>query len=301
MEAANNGTRLHPVTAAEIEHMLQALHHATLSPEEEGRPDHVPKVGAVLVNPAGDVVASAHRGDGAPGDHAEYVLLRTAGLPEDLTGYTLFTTLEPCTKRGPGKVPCAERILQRKVTQVFIGMYDPNPIVHRRGWFLLAKAGIVMRDFTHDVRSQIRELNAPFATQYFFGSGNNGNNSLTPFDYSQNGGLYTLSHDGLSFATHWDRCNDQEIYALCYEFNVAVVHESVEVDDPSTLEFTTYCVAVKAGDTAVFRSSNNPTTAAYAFIKVIEVYNKERGSPCDYVKFSWNLCLAAPQGEAVGV
>ena len=42
-------------------------------------------------------------------------------------------TLEPCTKRGPRKTPCADRIIASGVKHVVIGIKDPNPEIFGKG------------------------------------------------------------------------------------------------------------------------------------------------------------------------
>lgn len=64
-----------------------------------------PMVGAVLVDAEGKYYGKAHRGELRAGDHGEFTLLERKFANQDLSGYTLYTTLEPCVKRKfPKKV-----------------------------------------------------------------------------------------------------------------------------------------------------------------------------------------------------
>ena len=95
-----------------------------------------PKVGSVLVSPAGKYFITAARGELRDGDHAEYTLLERKHRDKDLTGYYLFATLEPCApgaRRHP-KLGCAERIVNARIAKVWIGIEDPDPTVDRKGF-----------------------------------------------------------------------------------------------------------------------------------------------------------------------
>jgi len=80
-------------------------------------------VGAVVLGPAGDVLASAHNTrelDGDPTAHAELLAVRGAAAARGtwrLTGCTLVVTLEPCTM-------CAGAVVLSRLERVVFGAYD---------------------------------------------------------------------------------------------------------------------------------------------------------------------------------
>jgi pyrimidine deaminase RibD-like protein len=144
----------------EREFMERAIALARQCVSEEGKTS--PKVGAVVVRD-GVVLGEAFRGELSPGDHAEFTLLETKLRDEMLAGATLFTTLEPCTTgRSSPKIPCADRIIERRVARVVIGVLDPNDAICGRGERRLVDAGIQIGRFDPDLMSQIEELNREF-------------------------------------------------------------------------------------------------------------------------------------------
>lgn len=117
-------------------------------------------VGAVVYN--GELIKGAHRGEINIGEHAEFTLLDKK-LPDDkLCGSTVYTTLEPCIKRGESKIPCAQRLIDRKVKKVFVGMMDPNPDICGRGVRMLEASGIEVQRFPKELIDALEEMNREF-------------------------------------------------------------------------------------------------------------------------------------------
>jgi pyrimidine deaminase RibD-like protein len=109
---------------------------------EEGRksrhkPDRVhPQVGAVVAR-GDELLKTGFHGEEYPCDHAEFTVLEKKLGDASLAGCTVYTTLEPCTSRRDPKLPCAERLIDRKIARVVIGMLDPNPSIRGKGVCLL--------------------------------------------------------------------------------------------------------------------------------------------------------------------
>jgi pyrimidine deaminase RibD-like protein len=149
--------------AADRKLMLKAIELARHCESEPGRVS--PKVGALVVKD-GVVIGEAYRGELSPGEHAEYTLLERKLGSQSLAGSTLFTTLEPCTARSDPKVPCVERIIERRIARVVIGVLDPNRVVHGGGELRLRDVGIAVGRFDSDLMPIIEELNRDFARQH---------------------------------------------------------------------------------------------------------------------------------------
>lgn len=154
-----DAVRLWTQYEADRKFMRLAVDAAEKCISEEGRIS--PKVGAVLARGA-DLIQVAYRGEFKAGEHAEYTLLDQKCESLTLTRTTLYTTLEPCTERGIGKVSCARRIIQARIPRVVIGMLDPNDVIRGRGVFMLRDAGIQVDLFPRDMMNDLEGMNRAF-------------------------------------------------------------------------------------------------------------------------------------------
>jgi pyrimidine deaminase RibD-like protein len=155
---ANDGVSRPPDANDDRRFALLAIEEAKKSIAEDKRPH--PKVGAVVVKD-GKVLAKSHRGEN-PKSHAEYIALEEKLSNETVAGATVYTTLEPCIKRNPPKICCAQRLVDRRVARVLIGMLDPNPDIRGLGDQLLNEGGVEVQFFPRDLRAQVEELNREF-------------------------------------------------------------------------------------------------------------------------------------------
>ena len=153
------------------DYMRLALAAAQKCQVEESKVN--PRVGVVVVR-HGEVLAEAYRGELAEGEHAEYTALERKLSGKSVEGADVYTTLEPCIWRNSPKIPCARRLIDRRVGRVFIGMLDPDVRVHGRGMMDLADAGIDVQMFSKEASQGAKALNAEFVrdrrARYGFGT-----------------------------------------------------------------------------------------------------------------------------------
>lgn len=96
-----------------------------------------PAVGAVVVKDGVPVGMGYTQPVGH--EHAEVMALRQAG--DKAHGATMYVTLEPCPHYGRTP-PCTEAIINAGVSEVYIALIDPNPMVCGRGVKKLNEKGI---------------------------------------------------------------------------------------------------------------------------------------------------------------
>lgn len=100
------------------------MHQALQQAEKAARCDEVP-VGAVLVDPSGELIASGHNQSMTtvdPTAHAEIVVLRAAAKVFNnyrLPNTTLYVTLEPCTM-------CVGAIVQARIARLVYAATEPK-------------------------------------------------------------------------------------------------------------------------------------------------------------------------------
>ena len=135
MSYSKNSTKLNSsVNDKDKHYMARALE---LAQKGEGFVNPNPLVGAVIVKD--DVIIGEGYHEQFGQGHAEVNAFKNA--KEDVTGATMYVTLEPCSHYGKTP-PCALKIIEKGIKRVVISKLDPNPLVYKNGVKLLEDAGI---------------------------------------------------------------------------------------------------------------------------------------------------------------
>ena len=101
-----------------------------------------PRVGCVIAKD-GEIIAEGWH-ERAGGPHAEVMALRALASGAGLLaahGSTVYVTLEPCSHHGRTP-PCADALVNARLSRVVFAIPDPNPKVAGRGAMVLSQAGI---------------------------------------------------------------------------------------------------------------------------------------------------------------
>ena len=102
-----------------------------------------PRVGCVIVK-NNEILGVGHT-QAVGSDHAEINALKDAKAKgKDVTGATVYVTLEPCCHHGRTP-PCTDSLIAAKVSTVIAAMTDPNPLVAGKGLETLRASGIEVR------------------------------------------------------------------------------------------------------------------------------------------------------------
>ncbi|MDT0610455.1 deaminase [Streptomyces lancefieldiae] len=137
--------------------MRRAVELARLCPPSEG----AYSVGAVVVGADGRELASGYSRENGGREHAEQAAL--AKLPSDdvrLRTATIYSTLEPCSRRSHSAISCAHRILAAGLPRVVIAWREPSLFVADCvGCELLTEAGVRVVELP-ELAADARAVNA---------------------------------------------------------------------------------------------------------------------------------------------
>lgn len=254
-----------------LEFMRIAIDHGKQSIPEDG--NLTPKVGAAIVKD-GKFLGASFRGQKGKGDHAEYTLFEKILGGADVSGATLYTTLEPCTARGSHK-PCAEWIIEKKIRHVYIGILDPNPKIYNNGCKKLKAAGIEVSYFPRTLRNEIASDNDLFIKQY------NANPDLSgkaTFNYENHNGHFTIGNHEMQFETMWTKADDKSIYVYNDPGTIKTVaiadgnSKITEIKDGSIYDTTSRARTVNKNEIVILENING----YFAAIHIINIMDKSR-------------------------
>ncbi len=136
-------------------HLARAIELAAMG---AGRVSPNPLVGAVIANDSRMCGEGYHNELGAP--HAEVEAIRAAGA-QDLSGATLYVSLEPCCHQGRTP-PCTDAILEAGIRRVVVASDDPSEHANGRGLGILRDEGVEVIVADGELAARARLLNQPF-------------------------------------------------------------------------------------------------------------------------------------------
>ena len=142
-------------TDTDRRHLARAIE---LAEEGRGRVSPNPLVGAVICRDGELIGEGFHRALGAP--HAEVEAIHSAGDAE-LTGSTMYVSLEPCCHHGRTP-PCTEAIVRAGIARVVVASDDPSSHASGRGLGILRDEGVEVIVAGGELAARARLLNQPF-------------------------------------------------------------------------------------------------------------------------------------------
>lgn len=112
-------------------------------------------VGAIIVDDGNQVIAAGYSREVDTHDHAEEVAIGKLDADDPrLASATIYTSLEPCSRRASRSRSCTELILSSGIPRVVFAWREPSLFVDCEGAELLQAAGvdiIEVSDLAEDV------------------------------------------------------------------------------------------------------------------------------------------------------
>ena len=136
-------------------HLARAI---DLAESGRGRVSPNPMVGAVITRDEQVLGEGFHGSLGGPHAEVEAIL---AASDYDLSGATLYVSLEPCCHQGRTP-PCTEAIRSAGIGRVVVASDDPSEHASGRGLGILRDEGIEVVIADGELASRARLLNQPF-------------------------------------------------------------------------------------------------------------------------------------------
>lgn len=124
--------------------------------EEHLKCTEFPRVG-VVIEKDGMILSTGYRGE-RTGIHAERVAIEKLNIGQ-LVNSILFTTLEPCVNVLQNQTieSCADLIIKSGISEVVIGVLDPNGAIYSQGYRVLLENKISVGFFDRSLREAVEE------------------------------------------------------------------------------------------------------------------------------------------------
>lgn len=252
-----------------------------LSIEESLKSEDFPFVGAVI-SKDGTVLSKGFRGE-QPGIHAERIAIEK--LTEiELSGATLFTTLEPCIniKDQQARASCSELIVKSGISRVIIGTLDPNGSIYSQGYGYLLKNKIDVEFFHQDLRDVIEQ--ETFKFDDFYKITGPGTKRVPVVNSGTALKIYFSEVDTRFVEFRWSTLQHSYGTVDLVSSNDSVrlasgASEFKDITDPMVFRFPSHYARMTEGMIAIIKPINSSITL---LVKVIKIYEKN-------IQFQWQF------------
>ena len=116
------------------------------------------RVGAVIITQAGERFAGYTHESSATHHAEQEALLKAVAAQADLRGATIYTSMEPCSKRSSEPESCTQLILRHGFSRVVFACYEPDCFVACEGAYTLRSAGVEVAAYP-DLKAEVLRVN----------------------------------------------------------------------------------------------------------------------------------------------
>ncbi len=181
---------------AEVERLSKDTNYLSKTRDADHPEKLNPYVVAILVGNKKSIMS--YRSELFNGDHAEYNLFLQKLSGEDHSGDILFVSLEPCNHDSRLKtISCSELIVKAGIKKVYMGTFDPDPMVRGDGYAYLRANHVDVELFDENFQTRLIDVNKDFYIKKLIED-----ESLSRFikKYKDNFDINAIAFDALSKA-----------------------------------------------------------------------------------------------------
>jgi diaminohydroxyphosphoribosylaminopyrimidine deaminase/5-amino-6-(5-phosphoribosylamino)uracil reductase len=251
-----------------------------LAIEEHLKCSQYPRVGAVVAKD-GLLLSTGHRGE-VGRLHAERIALEKL-TENQRRNATVYTTLEPCVALNDEQIfsSCSDLLIDSGITDVVIGVLDPNATIYSQGYRKLLQNNINVSFFNRKLRAAVEEETFEFGQiDKLFSSGKR---------------RIPVIHSGLQLTVQFNKSDERTIPISwqtlqfghgCVDLHsqagavkvAAGVRSFADVTDPGIFRFPSHVARMSKGDIAVVQPQNS---SFFVLVQLLEVYEKD-------ILFQWS-------------
>jgi diaminohydroxyphosphoribosylaminopyrimidine deaminase/5-amino-6-(5-phosphoribosylamino)uracil reductase len=118
-------------------------------------------VGAIICGADRKLISSGYSRERTASEHAEETAIKKAMEGDlDLSGATIYSSLEPCSPRLSGKTCCTDLIIYAGIKRVVFSLFEPATFVNCTGTARLREHAIevvILEEFAHLVQQINRQ------------------------------------------------------------------------------------------------------------------------------------------------